>query len=119
MLNSQLTKLSEDPLRRDLGLPEAPEPRAALLEIQAYDERCLPGQPAQWAEPGKPFVGALTLESPTDADDEVLGVDRRRDSPRLFRLGQHSDFSSCQDCRDDHHGVRAVRRAAAGLLWAR
>ena len=41
MLNSQLTKLSEEPLRRALGLPEAPEPTAALLEIQAYDERCL------------------------------------------------------------------------------
>ena len=39
------------------------------MEIQAYYERCLPGQPDEWAEPGKPFVGTLTLESPTDADD--------------------------------------------------
>jgi vancomycin aglycone glucosyltransferase len=87
VLNSQLTKLSEDPLRRDLGLPEAPEPRAALLEIQAYDERCLPGQPAQWAEPGKPFVGALTLESPTDADDEVLAWIADGPPPVYFGLG--------------------------------
>ncbi|MDT5251916.1 MAG: vancomycin aglycone glucosyltransferase, partial [Mycobacterium sp.] len=71
-LNSRLVKMSEEPLRRALGLPEAPEPAPALMEIQAYDERCLPGQPDEWAEPGKPFVGALTLESPTDTDDAVL-----------------------------------------------
>ena len=87
MLNSQLAKLSEDPLRRTLGLPEVPEPRAALLEIQAYDERCLPGEPAQWAEPGKPFVGALTLESPTDADDEVLAWTADGSPPVYFGLG--------------------------------
>jgi UDP:flavonoid glycosyltransferase YjiC (YdhE family) len=70
-----------------LGLPEAPEPTAALLEIQAYDERCLPGQPAQWAEPGKPFVGALTLESPTDADDEALAWIADGTPPVYFGLG--------------------------------
>jgi vancomycin aglycone glucosyltransferase len=86
-LKSMLVKLSEDPLRRTLGLPEAPEPTAALLEIQAYDERCLPGQPADWAEPGKPFVGALTLESPTDADDEVLSWIAEGTPPIYFGLG--------------------------------
>jgi vancomycin aglycone glucosyltransferase len=72
LLKSQLAKLSENPLRRLLGRPEAAEPTPASLEIQAYDERCLPGEPAQWAESGKRFVGALTLESPTDNDDEVV-----------------------------------------------
>jgi vancomycin aglycone glucosyltransferase len=86
-LKSMLVKLSEDPLRQTLGLPEAPEPTAALLEIQAYDERCLPGQPADWAEPGKPFVGALTLESPTDADDEVLSWIAEGTPPIYFGLG--------------------------------
>jgi vancomycin aglycone glucosyltransferase len=86
-LKSKLVKLSEDPLRRALGLPEASEPRAALLEIQAYDERCLPGQPAEWAEPGKPFVGALTLESPTDADDAVLSWIAEGTPPVYFGLG--------------------------------
>lgn len=86
-LKSMLVKLSEDPLRRTLGLPEAPGPTAALLEIQAYDERCLPGQPADWAEPGKPFVGALTLESPTDADDEVLSWIAKGTPPIYFGLG--------------------------------
>src|ERR1700729_2648565 len=70
-LNSRLVKMSEAPLRRALGMPEEPEPTPAVLEIQAYDERCLPGQPEDWAEPGKPFAGALTLESPTDNDDAV------------------------------------------------
>ena len=107
-LKSMLVKLSEDPLRRTLGLPEAPEPTAALLEIQAYDERCLPGQPADWAEPGKPFVGALTLESPTDADDQVLSWIAEGNSAHLFRLRQHADLPACRYRRDAHRGGRAV-----------
>jgi len=86
-LTSLLVKVSEDPLRRALGLPEAPEPAAALLEIQAYDERCLPGQPAEWAEPGKPFVGALTLESPTVGDDAVLSWIAEGTPPVYFGMG--------------------------------
>jgi vancomycin aglycone glucosyltransferase len=86
-LKSILVKVSENPLRRALGLPEAPEPTAALLEIQAYDERCLPGQPAEWAEPGKPFVGALTLESPAGVDDEVLSWIAEGTPPIYFGLG--------------------------------
>ena len=40
------------------------------LEIQAYDELCFPGLAAEWR--GRwPFVGALTLQLPTAADDEV------------------------------------------------
>jgi vancomycin aglycone glucosyltransferase len=44
------------------------------LEIQAYDELCLPELTAQWAELAgrRPFVGTLTLELPTDTDDKVL-----------------------------------------------
>ncbi len=87
VLHSQLSQRCEEPLRRSLGLPEAPEPRAPLLEIQAYDERCLPGQPAQWAEPGKPFAGALTLESPTDADDAVRSWIADGTAPIYFGLG--------------------------------
>jgi UDP:flavonoid glycosyltransferase YjiC (YdhE family) len=87
VLHSQLSQRCEEPLRRSLGLPEAPEPRAPLLEIQAYDERCLPGQPAQWAEPGKPFAGALTLESLTDADDAVRSWIAGGTAPIYFGLG--------------------------------
>jgi UDP:flavonoid glycosyltransferase YjiC (YdhE family) len=87
MLHSQLSQRCEEPLRRSLGLPEALEPAVPLLEIQAYDERCLPGQPAQWAEPGKPFAGALTLESPTDADDAVQSWIAGGTAPIYFGLG--------------------------------
>ena len=86
-LNSGLVKICEEPLRRALGLPEAGEPAAAWMEIQAYDERCLPGQPDEWAEPGKPFVGALTLESPTDADDAVLSWIGEGTAPVYFGMG--------------------------------
>jgi vancomycin aglycone glucosyltransferase len=86
-LNSGLVKICEEPLRRALGLPEAPEPAAALMEIQAYDERCLPGQRDEWAEPGKPFIGALTLESPTDADDAVLSWIGEGTAPVYFGMG--------------------------------
>jgi vancomycin aglycone glucosyltransferase len=86
-LNDQLVKMSEVPLRRALGMPEGPEPPPAVLEIQAYDERCLPGQPADWAEPGKPFVGALTLESATDNDDAVLSWIAEGTAPIYFGMG--------------------------------
>jgi vancomycin aglycone glucosyltransferase len=86
-LHDQLVKMSEMPLRRSLGMPEESDPPSAKLEIQAYDERCLPGQPADWAEPGKPFVGALTLESPTDDDDEVLAWIGEGAPPIYFGMG--------------------------------
>jgi UDP:flavonoid glycosyltransferase YjiC (YdhE family) len=85
--DSMLVKLSEQPLRQALGMPDVPESAPSLLEIQAYDERCLPGQPDQWEEPGKPFVGALTLESPTDTDDAVLTWITEGTAPIYFGLG--------------------------------
>jgi UDP:flavonoid glycosyltransferase YjiC (YdhE family) len=87
VLREQLSKRCEQPLRRSLGLPEAAEPAAPWLEIQAYDERCLPGAPTQWAEPGKPFAGALTLQSPMDADDNVLSWIGAGTAPIYFGLG--------------------------------
>jgi UDP:flavonoid glycosyltransferase YjiC (YdhE family) len=79
-LYSGITKEVEDAQRRALGLPGTTGPptrqmvEGGSLEIQAYDELCLPGLAAEWVEPDgrRPFVGALTLELPTDADDEVL-----------------------------------------------
>ena len=94
-----LVKLSEQPLRRALGMPDAPEPAPSLLEIQAYDERCLPGQPDQWAEPGKPFVGALTLESPTDADDAVLSWIGEGTAPIYFGMGSTPISATRRDRR--------------------
>jgi vancomycin aglycone glucosyltransferase len=69
-----VTSQAEVALRRRLGLPDEPEASARPLEIQAYDEVCAPDLAAEWAAKGKrrPFVGALTLQLPTNADGEVL-----------------------------------------------
>jgi vancomycin aglycone glucosyltransferase len=81
--------------RRALGLPEGPglstRPMVELnsLEIQAYDELCFPGLAAEWADQGlrRPFVGALTLEMPTAADDEVLSWIAAGPPPIYFGFG--------------------------------
>lgn len=59
------------------------------LEIQAYDELCFPDLAAQWAHADgrRPFVGALTLELPTDADDEVLSWIAAGTPPIYFGFG--------------------------------
>jgi UDP:flavonoid glycosyltransferase YjiC (YdhE family) len=72
-------KKLEDAQRRDLGLPKVTGPSSrriaerGWLEIQAYDEVCFPGLAAEWAkfDGQRPFVGALTIELATDADEEV------------------------------------------------
>ncbi len=72
-------KKVEDAQRRELGLAKATSPwprriaERGSLEIQAYDEVCFPGLAAEWAkwDGQRPFVGTLTLELPTDADDEA------------------------------------------------
>jgi UDP:flavonoid glycosyltransferase YjiC (YdhE family) len=72
----RITKQAEDAQRRRLGLPRATSPASrrmaerGSLEIQAYDELCFPGLAAEWSG-RRPLVGALTMELPTDADDEV------------------------------------------------
>ncbi len=88
-LFSQMTKVAEDAQRRALGLPEATGPAAPSVAIQAYDEFCLPEPAAQWVEvgPHRPFVGALTLESPTEIDDEVLSWIAAGTPPIYFGLG--------------------------------
>jgi vancomycin aglycone glucosyltransferase len=88
-LFSLMTKVAEDAQRRELGLPEGTGPSPLSLEIQAYDELCLPGLAAEWADQGgrRPFVGALTLELPTDTDEEVLSWIAAGTPPIYFGLG--------------------------------
>ena len=65
--------------RRALGLPKATRPapkriaERGSLEIQAYDEVCFPSLAAEWTkwDGQRPFVGALTMELPTEADEDV------------------------------------------------
>ena len=88
-------KKLEDAQRRELGLPKAtgPSPRRIAergsLEIQAYDEVCFPGLAAEWAkwDGRRPFVGALTMELPTDADDEVASWIAAGTPPICFGFG--------------------------------
>jgi UDP:flavonoid glycosyltransferase YjiC (YdhE family) len=90
----QMKKL-EDAQRRELGLPKAtgPSPRRIAergsLEIQAYDEVCFPGLAAEWAkwDGRRPFVGTLTLELPTDADDETASWIAAGTPPIFFGFG--------------------------------
>ncbi|MCV7099855.1 glycosyltransferase [Mycobacterium palustre] len=92
-------KRGEDAQRRELGLPRAtgPAPRRIAargsLEIQAYDEVCFPGLAAEWAKwngqrpPKRPFVGTLTLELATQADDEVAAWIAAGTPPIFFGFG--------------------------------
>ena len=56
------------------------------LEIQAYDEACFPGLAAEW-NGRRPFVGALTMELPTDADGEVASWIAAGTPPIYFGFG--------------------------------
>ncbi|OBK46252.1 glycosyltransferase [Mycobacterium sp. 1081908.1] len=88
-------KKVEDTQRRELGLPKVTGPAPARiaergsLEIQAYDEVCFPGLAAEWAkfDGRRPFVGTLTLESPTEADDEVASWIAEGAPPIFFGFG--------------------------------
>ncbi len=92
-------KKVEDAQRRELGLPEATSPwprritERGSLEIQAYDEVCYPGLAAEWASwngqrpPRRPFVGALTMELPTDADEDVASWIAAGTPPICFGFG--------------------------------
>jgi UDP:flavonoid glycosyltransferase YjiC (YdhE family) len=91
----RMYKTVEDAQRRELGLPKAtsPSPRRITergsLEIQAYDEVCFPGLAADWAkwEEQRPFVGVLTMELPTDADEEVASWVTAGTPPIYFGFG--------------------------------
>jgi UDP:flavonoid glycosyltransferase YjiC (YdhE family) len=86
---SHITKDAVGAQRRALGLPEEGPLTQQALEIQVYDELCLPGPAAEWVEPNgrRPFVGVLTLELPTDADDEVSSWIASGTPPIYFGFG--------------------------------
>jgi UDP:flavonoid glycosyltransferase YjiC (YdhE family) len=87
--HGSVAKQAEHAQRRALGLPEATDPSMGSLEIQAYDELCLPELAAEWAELAgrRPFVGTLTLELPTDTDDKVLSWIAAGTPPIYFGFG--------------------------------
>ena len=81
--------------RRELGLAPASGPvpgriaERELLEIQAYDDALFPGLAAEWAAWGgqRPFVGTLTLELPTAADEDVMAWIAAGTPPICFGFG--------------------------------
>ena len=91
-LYGQITKDAEDAQRRELGLPKVSTSSAQLmaerevLEIQAYDDVCFPGLAAEWGN-RRPFVGALTMQLPTDADDDVASWCAAGTPPIYFSFG--------------------------------
>jgi UDP:flavonoid glycosyltransferase YjiC (YdhE family) len=91
----RLTRKYEDAQRRELGLPAAKSaaPRRIVarssLEIQAYDEACVPGLAAEWTGWGdlRPFVGALTMELTTEADEQAAAWITSGSPPICFAMG--------------------------------
>jgi UDP:flavonoid glycosyltransferase YjiC (YdhE family) len=90
-----MNKKAEDTQRRELGLPKATNPsptriaERGSLEIQAYDQVCFPGLATEWAkwDGQRPFIGALTMELTTDADDEVASWIAAGTPPICFGFG--------------------------------
>jgi UDP:flavonoid glycosyltransferase YjiC (YdhE family) len=81
--------------RRELGLSPATGPvpgriaERELLEIQAYDEVLFPGLADEWAkwDGQRPFVGTLTLELATEADEDVMSWIAAGTPPICFGFG--------------------------------
>ena len=94
-LYSHITNTAENNQRRALGLPDSAEASTlsavepAALEIQAYEKFCLPKAAADWVEPNHrhPFIGTLTLEAPTDCDEDVLSWIAAGPPPIYFGFG--------------------------------
>ena len=88
----RVTKRAEDAQRRELGLPKATAPSSrrimerGSLEIQTYEEFCFPEVAAEWGG-RRPFVGALTMELTTDADDKIASWISAGKPPIYFGFG--------------------------------
>ncbi|WP_396930157.1 glycosyltransferase [Mycolicibacterium sp.] len=88
----RLLKPAETEQRRTLGLPAArtrPVGRivaADTLEIQAYDPVFFPGLVSEWGD-RRPLIGSLTLQMPTEVDDDVMSWVADGTPPIYFGFG--------------------------------
>lgn len=92
-------RVDDDAQRSGLGLPKSTGhwtrriAERGAMEIQAYDAVCFPGLADEWAKwntqspPRRPFVGALTLESPADDDKDVKSWIAGGTPPIFFGFG--------------------------------
>ena len=90
----RVTKEAEDAQRRELGLPKATASagqrivRTRIARNPGLRRACFPGLAAEWQWNGRrPFVGRLTMELPTDADDEVASWIAAGTPPIYFGFG--------------------------------
>jgi UDP:flavonoid glycosyltransferase YjiC (YdhE family) len=120
-------KKLEDAQRRELGLPKAtgPAPRRITergsLEIQAYDQVCFPGLADEWVKWNgqRAFVGPLTMELATDADEEVASWIAAGTPPIFFGFGS-MPVESPADTINMIAGASAElgERALVGAGWS-
>ncbi len=88
----RMCKDAENTQRRQLGLPETAVSSTrriaeGSLEIQAYDQKVyFPGLAQEWGG-RRPFVGALTMELPTESDDEIASWIATGTPPIYFGFG--------------------------------
>jgi UDP:flavonoid glycosyltransferase YjiC (YdhE family) len=122
-LYRRMTKEAEAAQRRQLGLPKATRSSTQRtieresLEIQAYDELYFPGLAAEWGG-RRPFVGALTMELTTDADDELASWVSAGTPPIYFCFGSMgvespSDIIEMIDAACAELGERALISSGA------
>lgn len=89
----RITQEANDSQRHELGLPTYSLHQKSqshdVLEIQAYDSLCFPGLAAEWTDwaEQRPFVGALTMELATDADEEIAAWIAAGTPPIYFGFG--------------------------------
>ncbi|GFG50523.1 glycosyl transferase family 1 [Mycolicibacterium agri] len=94
-LGERLEKTFWDRQRSELGLPKTTSPSVrrvsehGSLEIQAYDAALFPALEAKLAasDAERPMVGALTVEAPAEADEEVLSWIAAGTPPIFFGFG--------------------------------
>lgn len=88
----QLLKPAEARQRRVLGLrPATTSPVSRIvaggaLEIQAYDPVFFPGLAAEWGD-RRPLIGSMTLQMPTEIDNEVASWVAKGTPPIYFGFG--------------------------------
>ncbi|EUA24177.1 glycosyltransferase family 28 N-terminal domain protein [Mycobacterium xenopi 3993] len=122
-LSWRWAKKVDNAQRRELRLPKSAGPPSrriaerGWLEIQAYDEVCVPGLAAEWAkfDGRRPFVGALTMESPTEADDEVASWIASGLPPIYFGFGSMPVESAAGTLAMISKRLRAARAAGVGV----